>query len=107
MPSTDPWYKACAGRYYEARKNNIEIGFATVQAFATYCKAIAPERCPVFGTPLLRGDVSLKLNTSVDRIDPTKGYVPGNIQIVSNRVNMMKSNCTQDELVAFAKWVLK
>ena len=63
-----------------------------------------PEKCPYLGIPLkydndgLQGD-----SASVDRIDNVLGYVPGNIQTVSNKANTMKSVATDDELVTFSK----
>jgi hypothetical protein len=43
----------------------------------------------------------------IDRIDPERGYVPGNVQIISNKANMMKFNASREELIIFAKNVLK
>jgi hypothetical protein len=34
---------------------------------------------------------------SLDRIDPTKGYIPGNVRLVCNSCNSAKSNCPPDE----------
>ena len=34
---------------------------------------------------------------SLDRIDPTKGYIPGNVRIVCNSYNLAKLNCPPDE----------
>ena len=43
---------------------------------------------------------------SLDRIDSTKGYVPGNVWVISNKANRMKSNAAAEELIIFAKSVL-
>lgn len=40
---------------------------------------------------------------SVNRIDPSIGYVKGNIEIISNRANSMLLDATKDELKTFLK----
>lgn len=62
-----------------------------------------PPVCPVFGTAFIVGG---RLAASLDRIDPTKGYVQGNVQVVSVRANEIKSDATLEELekvVAYVK----
>jgi hypothetical protein len=51
---------------------------------------VIPELCAVFGTPLTE--------PSIDRIDSTRGYVKGNIRIISLRANSLKSNATVEEM---------
>jgi len=69
---------------------------------------IIPERCPVFNVPLIYniGKGQSPYSISIDRIDNTKGYVKGNIQVVSKKANAMKQDATQEELLQFARWVL-
>lgn len=58
-----------------------------------------PQFCPVLGYELLYGNTG-KLkpeSASLDRFDNSKGYVPGNIRIISMRANGLKSNGTLNE----------
>jgi hypothetical protein len=64
---------------------------------------VIPKVCPVFGTPFRKGD---KLrSTSVDRKNNRKGYVKGNVQIISGLANVMKNKATPAELLRFAEWI--
>ena len=60
-----------------------------------------PEVCPVLGVPLIRhlGYRGYKYDSpSLDRIVPTKGYVKGNIRVISARANLLKSDASVEEL---------
>lgn len=58
---------------------------------------IIPDKCPVFNTPITLGK-DRKNSPSLDRVDNTKGYIPGNVQVISYLANRMKSNCTTEQL---------
>ena len=64
---------------------------------------VIPKVCPVFGVPFNRRDKTR--STSVDCIDNRKGYVKGNIQIISGLANVMKNQATPAELLRFAEWI--
>jgi len=58
----------------------------------------------VFDTPLEwsaqrgKGKIVVPNSPSLDRIDPTKGYVKGNVWIISHKANTFKSYATHEEL---------
>jgi hypothetical protein len=66
------------------------------------------DQCPLLNIPLFIGEgrKSVKPNSpSMDRIDSTKGYVKGNVWIISYKANTMKSNSTLEEfLLLAANW---
>jgi len=70
---------------------------------------IVPEYCPILQLylhPNQDGSRSSKNNSpSLDRIDNRKGYIKGNVQVISTLANIMKSNATKEQLKMFAKWV--
>jgi t-SNARE complex subunit (syntaxin) len=58
-----------------------------------------PEKCPVFGFDLKREDRQTWMCApSVDRIDNSKGYIKGNVTVVSRRANILKKDATLEEL---------
>lgn len=67
-----------------------------------------PEFCPILGCKLQVGDGKQHwLSPTLDRLDPTKGYTPENVWIISHRANTMKSNATCDDLLKFKDWIIK
>lgn len=59
---------------------------------------VIPPKCPVFGFEFEIGTKDKQKSPSLDRIIPEKGYVKGNIVVVSLKANTMKSNATLDEI---------
>lgn len=55
--------------------------------------------CPILGVPLFRTANTMSRNSpSLDRVDGSLGYIPGNIRVISWLVNNVKSNLTTDEV---------
>lgn len=84
---------------HRAKKKGIEFNM-------DHMDIIMPEICPVFGMPFVLEGHS-NWNSSLDRIDNSKGYVKGNIQVISRLANTMKASATKSQLKEFAEWVLK
>lgn len=92
------WYRAKENSINDKREFNIEVE-----------DIIIPKYCPLLGIELvfdIRNRV-LPNYYSIDRIDSSKGYVKGNVQIISLLANTMKNNATQEELITFAENILK
>ena len=57
-----------------------------------------PTHCPILGIELDYYADSMRDNSpSFDRVDPSKGYVKGNVAIISMRANRIKNNGTAEE----------
>ena len=68
---------------------------------------VMPETCPVLGIPITPFAKRLAPGTpSFDRIDPRKGYIKGNVKIISYRANRLKCDCIDPgELRAVAAYI--
>lgn len=63
-----------------------------------------PELCPLLNIPLEINTGGVKPNSpTIDRIDPSKGYVKGNVWVISHKANTIKSNATIEEIELLAK----
>jgi hypothetical protein len=93
-----------------------DIPGVKIREIKTYFKTVSsweateyPKVCPVFGVEL---DWKVKVNggqnnsPSLDRIDSTKGYVKGNVMIMSKLANSMKQNATTEQLNQFSRYHL-
>ena len=64
-----------------------------------------PAVCPVLGIALERAGGSRDNAPSLDRVVPSKGYVPGNICVISSRANRIKSDASLKELESLVAYV--
>ena len=70
---------------------------------------VIPETCPYSKIKLSfnKKDSKEPFYYSIDRIDSSKGYVKGNVQIISFLSNTMKSGASTNQLLTFSKSVLE
>ena len=65
-----------------------------------------PETCPILGITLRAGsDSSRECSPSLDRVVPELGYVEGNVRVISQRANRLKSDASVEELEAILKYM--
>jgi len=96
--------RLCSIAKSRAKKKNLEFDI-------TKEDVIVPTHCPILGIELTMNQGSGaggKYNSfSLDRIDSSKGYVKGNVQVISHLANNMKSYATKEDLLKFAEWIMK
>ena len=66
-----------------------------------------PDYCPITGEKIHFGDDgSLNLNSpSLDRIDNSKGYIKGNVAVISLKANKYKSNMSIEEITNLYNYI--
>lgn len=85
MRQNIPYYLLKSAKY-RAKVNNIEINLTTEDI-------IIPQRCPILGIEMMVNDNKPADNSfSLDRIDYSKGYIKGNVEVISHRANALKRN---------------
>ena len=68
---------------------------------------VLPTHCPILGIELSRGTKENYENTySLDRVDNSKGYVKGNVRVISQLANSMKNSATPEQLKTFSENII-
>ncbi|NEU96029.1 hypothetical protein [Bradyrhizobium uaiense] len=85
------------GARQRARKSSLEfsIGWSDFEI---------PEVCPLRGVPLKVGSGQHTDDSpTLDRKDPRRGYVKGNVWVISHKANRLKGDFTPNELRTFCE----
>jgi hypothetical protein len=94
-------------RFLRAARDRAKAKGLPFSLKAADIRPLVVQTCPLLGIPLFygagRGHTPGPNNASLDRIDSTKGYVPGNVWIISSRANTIKSNATLEEFERIAQ----
>ena len=83
-----------------AKNRNLEFNITSEDL-------VLPTHCPILGLKLSRakGGKRNQESYALDRIDNTKGYIKGNVHIISDRANRIKNDSTLDELKAIVNYL--
>jgi len=66
-----------------------------------------PQFCPILEIELVKGtSKDYQRSPSIDRIDSSKGYIKGNIKVISTLANTMKSSANKELLQIFSKNII-
>jgi len=85
-------YMMLARAKSRAKKNNLPFNLELGDI-------VIPDICPLLGIKIKSTEVrNSPNNPSLDKIIPEKGYIKGNIWIISNRANTLKNDASLQEL---------
>ena len=95
--------------FYAARIHAVQKG---IECTIRPEDIVIPTHCPVLGIPLVpkvgqgrKNRHEIGDSPTVDRVDNSKGYIPGNICVISGRANHLKSNATIEEVEAILRYM--
>jgi hypothetical protein len=100
-----PEIRAIHGAKKRAKDKNLPIDIDI-----KYLRDIWPEnnKCPALNIKLKHGrNGSHDASPSLDRIIPSKGYVKGNVQWISNLANQIKSSATPEQVLQVGLYLKK
>lgn len=107
-------YKSFLHHLWVRTKNRVKKDVSPNKEFSIpeeYLQTLWEEsdgRCALSGIHMTHhtdGSGRKDLNASVDRIDVDKGYVPGNVQLVCDRVNTMRNVLSVSEFYWWIKTI--
>ena len=87
-------YRLLTEAKYRAKKRGLEFSIELDDV-------AVPMVCPVFGIEMRScgsGGGPVDSSPTLDRIDSTKGYVKGNVWVISGKANRIKNNATLQDL---------
>jgi hypothetical protein len=104
-PSTE--LEAAFSKAFTRKRQNSKVKGAPWEFTVRMSDIDWPTHCPVLGLELdWFAEVRCEASPSFDRIDPSKGYIPGNVAIISWRANRIKNDGTAEEHKKIANWLL-
>jgi hypothetical protein len=75
---------------------------------------VIPNQCPILGIKIIKqwglseqNNQSRANNPTLDRINSQKGYIKGNVEVISYRANILKKDGTSLEHMQIAKYIKK
>ena len=105
-PYKKEWYKKNLKRHIlkraKGRSKEQNVPFNLTEE-----DIIIPEICPVLGIKIEVGEGSKPSPNSptLDKLIPEKGYVKGNVNIISHKANTIKNDATLEELEKVTSWL--
>lgn len=110
IKATNPGYEELGGGQiwfikHGAKKRNLD--YLITGEYMWNLLEAQEFKCALTGIPLIIEKVrSPKVTASLDRIDSKKGYIEGNVRWVHKRVNIMRMDMSDEELLEWCRLVI-
>lgn len=96
-------YKSQRAKFRAKKYNTFRLGKEWAIEFGDL---VWPTHCPILGIELdYFNDFRAENSPSFDQVIPDKGYVKGNVQIISYRANRIKNDGSAEEHMKIAEWL--
>jgi hypothetical protein len=97
-------YQAMRAKFRAKKTNATRIG---IEFSIDFGDITFPTHCPILDIELdyFTEEGWADNSPSFDRVDPTKGYIKGNVAIISMKANRIKNNGTADDHEKIAKFI--
>jgi hypothetical protein len=102
-PMHTTWSRIFSRQRYDAVRRGLTFTISVADAWAIINKQ--GWKCALSGVPFTQGGGRSRTQFSMDRIDSTRGYEPGNVQFVTLVINLAKKNMTDAEFIHMCKQV--
>lgn len=73
----------------------------------TEADVVIPDVCPILGVPLDKSFENRRFSPSLDCVVSSRGYVSGNVAVISFRANAIKNEGSAEEHRKIANWMDK
>jgi hypothetical protein len=104
-PAHKSWSRILSRQRYDAKQRNLN--WTITAEYAWDMINAQGWKCALTGIDFEVGGKANPNQPSMDRIDPTRGYEPGNIEFITLQLNRIKLNLQVDEFVTICKKVLE
>lgn len=101
-------YKEIPGKFWstlqrEAKERNKEFLLTIEYIYELFIQQ--NKKCALSGLPIVLDSNSEKRTASLDRIDSKIGYIPGNVEWIHKKINLMKHRYEKQEFIKLCKTI--
>lgn len=91
--------------YYLWRTAKVRAKALGVPFEITVEDVVLPDLCPILQVPINVLASDWQSGASLDKVDNTLGYIPGNVRVISRKANRLKADATLEQIERIAMYM--